>query len=280
MVRWMRASWRGVHLLALLVAATVDGRWISRPRRGAEGAVWIHGWCRRMVRAIGLEYSVSGEPPSGGVVVSNHLSYLDILLYSAITPFVMVAKHEVRGWPLIGWLTARAGTVYVQRAEDVRPGEPRQSHAEVNRLMAEACASGLPVLFFPEGTTTGGDQVLPFRRGLFHSVLAGRVPLRVAAVSFRLGEGNGRATVAEDVCFVGDALLGPHLLGCLGLQGLTARIGFGPEIASREDRFALSVGAHAAVVEMYQAMGCERAVEAAAGFHQPASRALSGVCGG
>ena len=118
--------------------------------------------------------------PAGGAVVSNHLSYLDILLYSSVQPFVMVAKTEVRGWPLLGWLTAQAGTVYVERG-----GGPK-TYPAVNAAMAEAYRSGLPVLFFPEGTTTDGAEVLPFRRGLFHSVLNGGVALRTAALRYSL----------------------------------------------------------------------------------------------
>jgi 1-acyl-sn-glycerol-3-phosphate acyltransferase len=245
----MRVLCRGSHLVALLVAAWIDGRFFSRPSKGAEGAVWIHGWCKRFVRAFGLRYTVQGPLPRDGAVVSNHMSYLDILIYSAITPFVMVAKREVRDWPLLGWLTAQAGTVYVERREDAVAGRPRQTHQEVNDAMAVAYASGLPVLFFPEGTTTTGDHVLPFRRGLFHSILSGDIPLRTAALHFELGPGNGDATLADDVCFVGDTLLLPHLSRCLGLCDLRATVSFGDLVTTRDDRFVLSAAAHQAVTE-------------------------------
>jgi len=254
-VRTFRSIYRSLHLLLLLLAATVDGR-IRRPRVGAEGAVWIHGWCRRIVNAMHIDYSIEGELPVGGAVVSNHLSYLDILLYSAITPFVMVAKTEVRRWPLIGWLTAQAGTVYVERSEDAPAGKKRQTHAEVNRMMAEAYTSGLPVLFFPEGTTTDGTHVLPFRRGLFHSVLNGGIALRTAALRLEIGQDNGTATVGNNVCFWGDALFGPHMFGCLGLKGLRARVRFGDEILTRDDRFVLSENARVAVTAMYGELNC------------------------
>jgi 1-acyl-sn-glycerol-3-phosphate acyltransferase len=203
---------------------------------------------------MGISCAVDGVLPTGGVVVSNHLSYLDILLFSAITPFVMVAKKELRGWPLLGWLTAQAGTVYVERSEDAVPGRPRQSHDEVNSMMAEAYRSGLPVLFFPEGTTTDGTQHLPFRRGLFHSVLNGGIPLRVAALQYELGPENEGATVGEDVCFVGDDLFAPHIFGCLGLGSLTAHIRFGEEVLARDDRFVLAQSAREAVAELYDAL--------------------------
>jgi 1-acyl-sn-glycerol-3-phosphate acyltransferase len=263
--RMFRSTYKSLYLLLLLIAATIEGR-IRRPDVGAEGAIWIHGWCKRIVAAMQIKYSVEGVLPTSGAVVSNHLSYLDILLYSAATPFVMVAKKQVQGWPLLGWLTAQAGTVFVQRSEDVaKPGD-RQTHEEVNRKMAAAYASGLPVLFFPEGTTTDGTSVSPFRRGLFHSVLNGGVTLRTAALRFELGGGNGKATLANDVCFVGDALFGPHIFGCLGLRELSARIRFGDEVLARSDRFALSQSARIAVTGMYASLAC--GVEAADDYHR------------
>jgi 1-acyl-sn-glycerol-3-phosphate acyltransferase len=253
-----RSLIRSVLLVALLLAATLD-LWIKRPRWGAEGAVWIHGWCRRIVAAMGIEFRVTGAIPSAErgpvAVVSNHLSYLDILLYSAARPFVMVSKSEVKRWPLLGRLTAQAGTVYVDR-----DGGP-PTYPAVNAAMAEAYKSGLPVLFFPEGTTTNGSEVLPFRRGLFHSVLNNRVELRTAALRFSLGDGNGLATVADDVCWWGDALFGPHIFRCLGLRGVSARIAFDDAAVRGADRFELSERARERVLSGYEELGREMEAE-------------------
>src|SRR5579871_2290572 len=242
-----------IRVVALLLAAVVDW-WVRRPRVGAEGAVWIHGWCRRIVKVVGVEWRVVGELPTCGAVVSNHLSYLDVLLYSAVRPFVMVAKSEVRGWPLFGWLTSRAGTVYVTRG-----GGP-STYPGVNAAMAEAYGSGLPVLFFPEGTTTDGSGVLSFRRGLFHSVLNEGVPLRVSALRYSVEDAGG--SVEEDVCWWGDALLAPHLWRLLGLKRIKVEICFGGEVRDRWDRFVLSEGAWGMVAEMYAGSGVEAAREA------------------
>jgi lyso-ornithine lipid O-acyltransferase len=245
-----RSLWRSGLFVGLLVAAVGDCR-IRRPMVGAEGAVWIHGWCRRIVRVMGFKCEVEGVVPTGGAVVSNHLSYLDILLYSSVQPFVMVAKTEVRGWPLLGWLTAQAGTVYVERG-----GGPK-TYPTVNAAMAEAYRSGLPVLFFPEGTTTDGADVLPFRRGLFHSVLNGGVALRTAALRYKLDSHvvNGDATVGENVCWWGDMEFVSHMFRLLGLRGLRAEIRFGEEITERADRFVLSETAQAVMAEMYEELG-------------------------
>ena len=161
----------------------------------------------------------------------------------------MVAKSEVRKWPLLGRLTVRAGTVYVDR-----DGGPA-TYSAVNRAMAEAYGRGLPVLFFPEGTTTDGSEVLPFRRGLFHSVLKNGVELRTAAVRYEIGDGNGAATVADDVCWWGDAFFGPHIFRFLGLRGVKARIRFEDEVVSGEDRFQLSERARDRVARRYEDLG-------------------------
>jgi 1-acyl-sn-glycerol-3-phosphate acyltransferase len=246
----VRSVLRGLLFVATLLAAAVDCR-VRRPKVGAEGAVWIHGWCRRIVKALGLRCCVEGEIPRGGAVVSNHMSYLDILLYSSVQPFVMVAKTEVRGWPLLGWITAQAGTVYVQRG-----GGPA-TYPSVNAEMAEAYQRGLPVLFFPEGTTTDGACVLPFRRGLFHSVLNNGVPLRTAALRYTLEPHavNGGATVGEDICWWGEMGFTPHLFRLVGLRGVGARIRFGDEVSARDDRFVLSETAQMEVAEMYESLG-------------------------
>jgi len=193
---------------------------------------------------MGVEGAVEGGLPAYGAVVSNHLSYLDVLLFCSLRPFVMVAKSEVRRWPLVGRLAAGAGTVFV-----VRGGGP-STYPGVNAAMAAAYRSGLPVLFFPEGTTTEGASVLPFRRGLFHSVLNESVPLHVSALRYSIVGDSGRATVAQDVCWCGDALLAPHLFRLLGMRGVRAEARFGGEVKERDDRFILSQTARARVMEL------------------------------
>jgi 1-acyl-sn-glycerol-3-phosphate acyltransferase len=257
-VRSLRSVVRSVVLVALLLAAIADG-WLRKRlfgmRVGPQGAVWVHGWCRRIVRVLGLRCTIEGPLPEAGerglAVVSNHLSYLDILMYSAARPFVMVSKTEVRGWPLIGWITAQAGTIYVERA-DVAGGQ-KQTHAEVNAAMAEAYRSGLPVLFFPEGTTTDGSEILPFRRGLFNSVVVDDVPVQAVAVGYSLDEENAGAAVGQDVCYWGEMVFGPHLFGCLGLRGVHTHIRFGARIAGT-DRFQLAVNSRDEVVRLYEGL--------------------------
>lgn len=262
----IRSLTRTSLFVALLLATCLDGhirKLFFGLRPGPEGAVWVHRWCRRIVTLMGIACEVEGRPPvvtrHGLAVVSNHLSYLDILIFSAITPFVMVAKSEVRDWPLLGWITAQAGTVYVQRA-DLKGGRT-QTHVQVNAAMREAFSSGLPVLFFPEGTTTDGSEVLPFRRGLYHSVLADDVPMTTAALAYTLDQPNPGATVANDVCYWGDMVFATHLFHCLGLRGLRTRIRFDSTPVDGCDRFALSTHSRQNILTLYTHLQAEIAVE-------------------
>jgi 1-acyl-sn-glycerol-3-phosphate acyltransferase len=234
-----------VRILAvtgLLLALAID--FLLRPVDRPVQAAWrIHRYCKRIVRALGVSWSAEGAPIATGAVISNHLSYLDILVFAAAHPFIMVAKSEVRSWPGIGWLTRKAGTVYV-----VRGGGPA-TYRDVNRAMAEAYRSGLPVLFFPEGTTTDGSEVLPFRRGLFHSVLNEGVELQ--AVALHYASGDPGVSVAKDVCWWGDALLLPHIWRLAKSSGIRASLRFGPIVRERGDRFVLSQSARREIAAMY-----------------------------
>lgn len=247
----LRATWRISKAVALLIGLALD--FLLRPSRGVQdSAERVHRCCRRLVRALGVAWKAQGDLPASGAVIANHLSYLDILLLAAVRPFVMVAKSEVRGWPLIGWITAQAGTVYV-----VRGGGPA-TYPSVNRAMAEAYRSGLPVLFFPEGTTTDGSEVLPFRRGLFHSVLNEDAAVHPAALSYAIDERDIRAgmTVANDVCWWGDATLAPHLFRLAGMQGVRAAVNFGEEVTTRRDRFELAETSRDQIAIMYTQLEC------------------------
>jgi 1-acyl-sn-glycerol-3-phosphate acyltransferase len=250
--RHVRAVSRSVALLFVLAAMGAEAALLflcGRLRTSGNGARWVHRWCPRILACMGVQSSVRGPLPGAAAasgeqfeaIVANHLSYLDILLLSSALPSVFVAKDEVSRWPFIGWLTTRAGAVYVYR------GGRRETYPLVNARMANAFRSGVPVVFFPEGTTANGTEVLPFRRGLFHSVLRDRVAVRTAAIEYELIGGDG--SVAEDVCWCGDADLVPHLYRLLGFEQVRATVTFGAT-ACGQDRFELAEDARRSVMEL------------------------------
>jgi 1-acyl-sn-glycerol-3-phosphate acyltransferase len=137
------------------------------------------------------------------------------------------------------------------------------------------------VLFYPEGTTTSGDVVLPFRRGLFNSVCYNEVPLKTAALAYEMDASNVGCTVGEDICFVGDAEFGPHLFRALGLKGVTVRVRFGAETVPGEDRFELAMNARDSVCALFEKISGVRGLERGVSFPSQQRRQVldGGVAG-
>jgi 1-acyl-sn-glycerol-3-phosphate acyltransferase len=109
------------------------------------------------------------------LLVANHLSYLDIVLLSSLTPCVFVAKNEVKDWPVFGWFARLAGTVFVDRND-------RRDAARANELIRSALREGALVVLFPEGTSSNGSTVLPFKSSLLQAAIGERVPFTGAAL--------------------------------------------------------------------------------------------------
>jgi 1-acyl-sn-glycerol-3-phosphate acyltransferase len=156
-------------------------------------------------------------------MISNHLGYLDIIVYAALQPCVFVSKAEVADYPVLGWMTTMAGTVYVARGQG-------GSALKARTGLEEAFDAGLPVVFFPEGTTSNGDGLLKFHSGLLSQVRAVDAPITAAHICYHLGQGNGDATVSDNVCYWGDdVVLLPHIFQLLGLRDIRAEVRFAEE---------------------------------------------------
>lgn len=150
-----------VLLIGLVVHLSV--RLIERPLHG-EHRPWTPAItaivCRICLVILGLRYSVRGEPMRHiGAVVANHTGWLDIFTLNACQKLYFVSKDEVADWPFIGWLARATGTVFIRR-------DPREAKAQ-QAVFEERIRDGHHLLFFPEGTSTDGLQVLPFKTTLF-----------------------------------------------------------------------------------------------------------------
>ena len=193
---------------------------VKRPATREERADWLHRFCARAMRGMGIEMSVVGKFPEHGALISNHLSYLDIVVYAALHACVFVSKEEIRGWPVVGWMTTMSGTVYVARGHGGSAMKAREG-------MQAALDAGLPVVFFPEGTTTNGSELLKFHSGLLGQVMGGGAPVAAAYLRYELGPGNEPGvTIADDVCYWGDRSMVAHVFKFLGLRGVRAEVRF------------------------------------------------------
>jgi lyso-ornithine lipid O-acyltransferase len=182
----------------------------------AHRATWLHASCVRIARRLALAPSVR-HPQSGdraGLTVSNHLTYLDILVYGAARPFLFVAKSEVRRWPLFGTLASLGGTIFVERGRSLQV-------ADASREIEQALRAGIPVLLFPEGTSSDGSSVLPFRSPLFDPAIRAGASVTAAAVRY-----HAAATTEDQLAYWGDMVFLPHLFRTLCVRELTAEIDF------------------------------------------------------
>ena len=118
----LRAVARGIKLIGYFLEASGE-LIVDRPETRQLRAEWLHNFCARAMRGMGIPVSVKGEFPAHGAVIANHLSYLDIVVLASLHPCVFVSKAEIAKMPVLGWMTTNAGTV-VRRARAWRVGDP------------------------------------------------------------------------------------------------------------------------------------------------------------
>jgi len=170
-------------------------------------------WPRRFLgwvgRSAGMRPRVLGTPLTSNVLfLANHMSWLDIMLIAGASGAAFVSKEEVGRWPVMGWLADLNNTVYVARAER------RAVRGQADAVRA-ALATGQPVALFPEGTTEGGTDVLPFRASLLASLFPPLPGLRVQPVAVDYGEGG------RDIAWIGDEGAGANAKRVLSRAGTT-----------------------------------------------------------
>lgn len=202
-------------------------------------AAWLHRWCRLACRILGLRIEVGGVVPRSGLLVANHLSYLDIIALSALRPCVFVAKSEVARWPLFGLLARCAGSLFVER-------QRRVDAVRVAREMTQRLRGGELLVMFPEGTSSGGASVLPFRSSLLAPVEHLDCAVTVGALSYEIARGSA----ADAVCYWRDMTLLPHLLHLFTIPRIELRIAFAQPAVTRTDRKEMARELHAAVIAL------------------------------
>jgi lyso-ornithine lipid O-acyltransferase len=205
-----------------------------------QRARWLHQGSRRVGRVFMSPPEVSGPRPTSGLLASNHLSYLDILLLGSLTPAVFVSKADVKQWPVFGWFASWGGTVFVRR-------EKRGEVGAVGDQIRQLLQAGYLVVLFPEGTSSGGETVLPFKSSLLEPVAGQTHDVHAAGIAYSLSDGDP----GEDVCYWGDMVFGPHLVKLLGKAKVHARVNFADISAPAPDRKELAKQLHAAVLELH-----------------------------
>jgi 1-acyl-sn-glycerol-3-phosphate acyltransferase len=233
------AAKAGALCVLIAVVVPLQAVALATTRRGATGPL-PRAFHRACARILGLEVEVLGEPcvRSAIVYASNHLSYLDVFALGGLLPARFVAKEEMRGWPVLGWLATLQRTLFVSRTGNRAAG--------VVSTIAAALATGDALILFAEGTTSDGVAVLPFKSSAFAPFAAASV--RVQPVTLSLLSVDGQAVESGDgplrdaYAYYGDMHMAPHLLGFLRLGGARVRLRFHPPVDAADcaDRKALS----------------------------------------
>lgn len=234
---FLRAVRRAFGLAGVILAGFFH---YQKARRAGDDRsfrlAWMQGMSRSFLRLLDGEVQIRGAVPRHGLVVSNHLSYVDILVIGSICPAVFVAKSDVRHWPVFGGLSEMAGTIFVERGWS---RTVRDQLAEILRPLEE----GFPVVLFPEGTSSDGSRVLPFHSSLLEAARMAEQRVTPCAIRYELGDGS----VGRDVCYWGDMAFAAHLFKLLSKKSLRASVSFGGSRPMISDRKREAVRFHTEV---------------------------------
>lgn len=201
-------------------AHVAHGTWIAHrhfPKADA-GARQRHvaWWAAKMLRLLGVGLEIQGDALARGplLIVSNHVSWLDILVVHALCPHArFVSKSGVRHWPLVGRLTLAADTLFIER-------ESKRDALRVVHHMAEALRAGDTVAVFPEGTTSDGLALLPFHANLLQAALVAQAPVQALALRYA----DAQACPSPAAAYIGDTTLVASLWQVVRARGLRVQV--------------------------------------------------------
>lgn len=212
--RLFRLARLALHLLLGLFQAAILFSFYSLATRDRV----ISRWSGKLLKILGIRLAAGSLPEytHGALLVANHISWLDVFVIHATRRVHFVSKHEVRDWPVVGWLAERAGTLFIQRAK-------KTDTARINAEMHALLRDGAWVAVFPEGTSTDGSRLLRFLPSLFQPAVDENLPVVPAALQYLTPQGayTDAAAYADNVSF------GTSLWRIAGEKEIVAHITFG-----------------------------------------------------
>ncbi|HTH93867.1 MAG TPA: lysophospholipid acyltransferase family protein [Rhodocyclaceae bacterium] len=224
-----------LHLLQGSLTVAFFYPWLNESQR-----LWLKKrWSRQLLAILGVRLRYRGQLQAdatlpNGLIVANHISFLDIFVVNAIVPTAFVSKDDVKSWPLIGWLSANTDTLFLERGS-------RNAAQRARENLAEHLKRGKRVALFPEGTTTLGDTVLPFHSALLQSAIDTGATVTPVVLSYRAVDGSRSSAPA----YVDDVTLLQCLRSIADAKTLYAEVtAHAPLTSADTDRRALSAHVH------------------------------------
>jgi 1-acyl-sn-glycerol-3-phosphate acyltransferase len=232
---------RAVRVSEHLLTGAAIAAFLAGGRRLRWQPAWcptfVRWWHHRLCRALELQIQVTGNLAEGALLVGNHVSWLDVPVLGAQGEMAFLSKSDVRDWPLIGWMAAIAGTLFIARGGN--------QTGELVRQIADQIQGQGRVAIFPEGTTTDGTSIRRFHPRLFAA--AGQPGLWIQPVAVRYGRNEAPD---PDAPFIGEDDLMSHLLRLLRHPGLEVRLALLPPFEAGElDRRSLAARCRAAIAD-------------------------------
>ena len=249
-MKWLRASLK-IGLVSLwtlgVVAVLYTGLLLTIPSPGLA-ARWrsfiFKNWSRGLLILGGVRRHIEGNPPTAPfLLVSNHLSYVDVAVLGSVIGGVFVAKAEISDWPAIGFLCRSVETIFIDR-------EVRRQIPEVMAEIERQLGHGQGVILFAEGTSSVGDSVLPFRPALLEPAARSNLPVSYASLSYRTPEREPPAHLS--VCWWGGAPFVPHALEFFKLRRVDATVVFGDQRFQNRNRKVLANELRSAILGSFQ----------------------------
>jgi 1-acyl-sn-glycerol-3-phosphate acyltransferase len=235
----IKLAWRlarlVLHLVQGLATCALMFPWAGdalRERLVRRWSARLLGICR-----VRLERAAGGGALAHALIVANHISWLDIFVINAVHPCRFVAKAEIRAWPVLGWLVAQAGTVFIARGN-------RRDLRHIFKGLVDALGKRHRVAFFPEGTTASQGALLPFHANLFEAAIDAAVPVQPVALAYVDGDGAWHPCVD----YTGDTTFVDSIMRILDGAPVTARVAcLAPIPAAGAHRRALALAARDAI---------------------------------
>ena len=230
-----------ISLLTVLFVAV--GNILLRVFSPPWASVWknkiIYIWAWLISRLLKMKLNIKGslgKPPF--FLVSNHLSYLDVIPLWLCAEGTFIAKSEIKSWPFFGWATKILGVIFIDR-------NTRRDVRRVNKLIASTMSKEQGVIIFPEGTSTKGEEVKPFHTSLLQYPAKVTMPVHYASISYKSYDSNRPAS--DYICWWGDMPFFGHFWQLLKMRSFEATITFGDQTICHPDRKVLASKLHRAV---------------------------------
>lgn len=206
---WFRLARVGLHLATAIITVAFVYPFVRQSVR-----LWLRQrWSRQLLGILGVHLDIARHTPvTRGLIVANHISWLDIYVIHALSPAAFVCKADVRDWPVIGWLCQHTDCIFIERGS-------RNAAMRTTRTLTDKLASGTVAAVFPEGTTSDGTRLLPFHGALLQAAIDAEVP--VQPISLGYYDAAGKRTDAA--AYYGDTSLLASIRNVVNAPALTVR---------------------------------------------------------